>query len=670
MSDKILKARIKQKTDTKANWDKAVNFVPLKGEIIVYSDLNKIKVGDGAKKVSELPFLADNDTKVTSVANHYTPTADSSSELTATLPGTARAYAKDTEYTVLTGVKAQRDAKGHVTGLTYTAQKIKDTNTTYTFNGAVSTIKDSNLTASRALISDNSGKIAVSDVTSTELSYLDGVTSSIQTQLNAKSDKTTYEWNKEFAAGSNGAISLGRYNIYDSQLTFDITSTTNQSISGKLVIATQNGTIHQAKVFGDASGALVSKLIIYQSAISNSRSWVEVFCNFNGWSKNKVHIYAIALNSETVQKQMTSVTISNGVPAAANVTSGDTKWTGTIVNDFNHSHDISIATSSGTNQLTLAHGTKYSLTAGGRSFIFTTPSDNNTHNSHAIISGTKSDNSTQIKGSASSGDITLGDSGVAAGAYGDTAAQTPGYNATFKVPSISVNAKGIVTAIGEHTVKIPASDNTNTSHSHSAGIGLVGSGSAGTSGIYTYKAKLRSETALTVDSAAATTTSGRVYPVAVDKSGYLSVNVPWTDTNTHQTVADKNPTLVWGTKSTVATIGSTDIHVTMPANPNTDTHWTARSYVGSKDAHANTTTTNGNTYLQLFENGTIRDQHNIVGSGATTVASDASGKITINTDVSGKADKSYVDNRVSGYESWTFTTLSGTTITKKVCIHN
>lgn len=94
----------------------------------------------------------------------------------------------------------------------------------------------------------------------------------LQTSLDAKSDKTTYEWNKEFAAGSNGAISLGRYNIYDSQLTFDITSTTNQSISGKLVIATQNGTIHQAKVFGDASGSLVSKLIIYQSAISNSRS--------------------------------------------------------------------------------------------------------------------------------------------------------------------------------------------------------------------------------------------------------------------------------------------------------------------------------------------------------------------------------------------------------------
>ena len=54
----------------------------------------------------------------------------------------------------------------------------------------------------------------------------------------------------------------------------------------------------------------------------------------------------------------------------------------------------------------------------------------------------------------------LADSGVTAGAYGDTAAQTPGYGKTFKVPSISVNAKGIVTAVGEHTVKIPASDNT------------------------------------------------------------------------------------------------------------------------------------------------------------------------------------------------------------------
>ena len=107
-----------------------------------------------------------------------------------------------------------------------------------------------------------------------------------------------------------------------------------------------------------------------------------------------------------------------------------------------------------------------------------------------------------------------------------------------------------VNSDGTMKVNVPWTDtntDTNTSHGHSAGVGLVGSGSAGTGGgTYTYKAKLRSETALTVDSAAATTTSGRVYPVAVDKSGYLSVNVPWTDTdtNTHNSHA-----IISGTKS-------------------------------------------------------------------------------------------------------------------------
>lgn len=56
--------------------------------------------------------------------------------------------------------------------------------------------------------------------------------------------------------------------------------------------------------------------------------------------------------------------------------------------------------------------------------------------------------------------IKLDDSGVTASSYGDTEDKTPGYGATFTVPSFSVNSKGIVTAAGTHTVKIPASDNT------------------------------------------------------------------------------------------------------------------------------------------------------------------------------------------------------------------
>ena len=52
--------------------------------------------------------------------------------------------------------------------------------------GGASTITSSNLTASRALVSNSNGKVAVSSVTSAELGYLSGVTSAIQTQINGK----------------------------------------------------------------------------------------------------------------------------------------------------------------------------------------------------------------------------------------------------------------------------------------------------------------------------------------------------------------------------------------------------------------------------------------------------------------------------------------------------
>ena len=55
---------------------------------------------------------------------------------------------------------------------------------------------------------------------------------------------------------------------------------------------------------------------------------------------------------------------------------------------------------------------------------------------------------------------------------------------------------------------------------------------------------------------------------------------------------------------------------------------------------------------------------------ATVATSGSYNDIKNKPNLDAKADKSYVDDRVSGYESWTFTTLSGTTITKKVCIHN
>ena len=63
-----------------------------------------------------------------------------------------------------------------------------------TITGAATSITSTNLTASKAVISDSNGKIAVSDTTSTELSYVHGVTSSIQTQINGCAKATDLEW--------------------------------------------------------------------------------------------------------------------------------------------------------------------------------------------------------------------------------------------------------------------------------------------------------------------------------------------------------------------------------------------------------------------------------------------------------------------------------------------
>lgn len=63
-TDKIISSRIQQKHDIEANWEKAINFIPKVGEIIVYDPddshvYSRIKIGDGVTSINNLKFNLD-----------------------------------------------------------------------------------------------------------------------------------------------------------------------------------------------------------------------------------------------------------------------------------------------------------------------------------------------------------------------------------------------------------------------------------------------------------------------------------------------------------------------------------------------------------------------------------------------------------------------------------
>lgn len=68
--------------------------------------------------------------------------------------------------------------------------------------------------------------------------------------------------------------------------------------------------------------------------------------------------------------------------------------------------------------------------------------------------------------------------------------------------------------------------------------------------------------------------------------------------------------------------------------PTHDTHYATGLKVGANAyATSNAAASNGNVYLNVLDNYTVRDSHKIVGTGATTVTSDANGVITIQAQI-------------------------------------
>lgn len=115
---------------------------------------------------------------------------------------------------------------------TATAQDIADLQAGKqdTITGAASTITDAPLTASRALASNASGKVAVSSVTTTELGRLSGVTGNVQEQLNGKQATIT-----------GAASTIASANLTASRA---LVSTSSQKVGVSATTATELGYVH------------------------------------------------------------------------------------------------------------------------------------------------------------------------------------------------------------------------------------------------------------------------------------------------------------------------------------------------------------------------------------------------------------------------------------------
>jgi hypothetical protein len=115
MPDKIRQVKVNNTTYDIEPAASSVLQIDNAAPTLAWGATSTVATVDGVDITVKMPANPNSDTKVTAVGNHYAPTADTSAKLTATASSTTAATWGSTD--MVTGVTLNRDAKGHVTGL-------------------------------------------------------------------------------------------------------------------------------------------------------------------------------------------------------------------------------------------------------------------------------------------------------------------------------------------------------------------------------------------------------------------------------------------------------------------------------------------------------------------------------------------------------------------------
>jgi len=168
----------------------------------------------------------------------------------------------------------------HLDGVTSSIQDQIDAKQA-TITGAATTIDTEDLTVSRAVVSNGAGKVAVSATTAAEIVHVSGVTSAIQTQLDAKyakaggpiSGPVTFtgtgriDWTKKTANGVTLSGFTSASTASDLQTAHD----------GNVYVATEVAATAGQNVVVDFTGV-------------TAFNWVQILCRYAGSSAHVISI--------------------------------------------------------------------------------------------------------------------------------------------------------------------------------------------------------------------------------------------------------------------------------------------------------------------------------------------------------------------------------------------
>ena len=475
-----------------------------------------------------LNFINGNNTTavVTAVSNKaptitFNHNAGSAASVT---DGTAGDYAKDTEYTVLTGISYTVDSYGHITGISTTRQKIKDTNTTYTRN------------VSRTSANVTAGTIPVWSAAATgssaAASLKDGYTVDSTTLSSSSTAIPTSKAVSDAISGLSGAMHF--------------CGTTTTALTDGATTATLEGT-----GLNKTTGFVAGDVVIYSNKefVWTGSAW-ELLGDEGSYALKTVTITgtgelggggAISSN-QTITHNTSGATAGTYGPTQTAAVSGSNNTKINVpkitVNEYGHVtsienieytsvdhtynvYDKALKLTDGTNTKTAVTGNSSAdrtVTFSGDSWITPTVggSDSAATVSFAHVGpGTGSD----ITATQSSTQLTANTSYVVTGVQADgkghitgiTTAKLPADTHTGKaVYSTAATGKGSGLYVGtSNTATTTSSTSTNAAYIR---LHLVNDGTLNSSA---------------ANSAVSAVTSGKYYPVELDKNGCLAVSVPW-----------------------------------------------------------------------------------------------------------------------------------------------